>query len=172
MEIFSGILKEAIGLFLEMAPYLLFGYLFAGMLHVFMDTRFVSGQLGRGDLLSVIKASLFGIPLPLCSCSVIPTAMSLKKEGASKGAVLSFLISTPTTGVDSIFATYALMGWFFTVYRIAASFITGVFAGILSNVFQSEDRTAAQDMPGSCKVCSGGSSHEHTLKEKISSASL
>ncbi|NQT33116.1 MAG: permease, partial [Candidatus Omnitrophica bacterium] len=110
MNIVIGILAESYNLLKEMSPYLLFGYLFAGILHIFIDTRTVSKNLGKGNIMSVVKASLFGIPLPLCSCSVIPAAMSLKKEGASRGAVLSFLISTPTTGVDSIFATYSLLG--------------------------------------------------------------
>lgn len=169
IEIVIGIIKASIELFVEMAPYLIFGYFFAGILHIFFNTGFVSRQLGSRDLMSVIKASLFGIPLPLCSCSVIPSAMSLKKEGASKGSVLSFLISTPTTGVDSIFATYALLGWFFTLYRIIASFITGVFAGILSNIFNKEDMTERVVKEEHCKLCKKEYEHKHSLKEKISS---
>lgn len=167
MGIVIDILKEAYFLFERMAPYLLFGFLFAGVLHIFIRTDMVSRHLGERSFFSVVKASLFGIPLPLCSCSVIPTAMSLKKEGASKGAVLSFLISTPTTGVDSIFATYSLLGGIFTVYRIAAAFLTGVFAGTLANIFLREKVPAAGSTPEKCKLCDGEEEHVHGLWGRI-----
>ncbi|HPS20338.1 MAG TPA: SO_0444 family Cu/Zn efflux transporter [Candidatus Omnitrophota bacterium] len=134
-----GIAREACVLLNAMSPYLLFGFLFAGVLHVFIDTAFVARHLGHNNLGSVVKAALFGMPLPLCSCGVIPAAVSLKREGASKGAILSFLISTPITGIDSILATYSLLGWVFTIFRIIASLVTGIFAGILCNVFEKTD---------------------------------
>jgi len=161
-----GILKEAYFLFERMAPYLLFGFLFAGVLHIFFRTGMVSRHLGRRSFFSVVKASLFGIPLPLCSCSVIPTAMSLKKEGASKGAVLSFLISTPTTGVDSIFATYSLLGGIFTAYRILAAFLTGVLSGTLANILLKKE-DAAVDSSGKCKLCGDEEEHVHGLVIRI-----
>lgn len=89
----------------EMAPFLLLGFLLAGLMHAFIPGRFYSRYLSANRFRSVVNAALFGIPLPLCSCGVIPTAMSLRKEGASRGAVVSFLIATPQTGVDSIAAT-------------------------------------------------------------------
>ena len=95
----------------EMAPFLLLGFLLAGLMHAFIPGRFYSQYLSANRFRSVVNAAAFGIPLPLCSCGVIPTAMSLRKEGASRGAVVSFLIATPQTGVDSIAATYGLMGY-------------------------------------------------------------
>jgi len=83
---------------------------------------------------SNVKASLFGIPLPLCSCGVIPVAAYLRKEGAGKGATISFLSSTPTTGVDSILATYALLGPVYAIIRPIAAFFAGIFGGTLTNV--------------------------------------
>ncbi len=162
----SGIIKESYFLLKAMAPYLLFGFLFAGILHIFISTGTVSRHLGRSSLLSVVTASLFGIPLPLCSCSVIPAAMSLRREGASRGAVLSFLISTPTTGVDSIFATYSLLGGLFTVYRIIASFITGVLAGAAANIFIKEEPTPAREVP-KCKLCDEEKEHVHGTGHRI-----
>lgn len=162
------VLKESIWLFNEMAPYLIFGFLFAGILHIFISPGAVARHLGKNDFLSVVKASLFGIPLPLCSCGVLPAAASLRKEGASKGAVLSFLISTPTTGVDSILATYSLMGPVFAVYRIVASFFAGVFAGVLANIFLKHD--AGQEgtgEKGKCKLCDEEEGHVHSFFERI-----
>ena len=104
-----------------MAPYILFGLLFAGILHEFVPDTLVTKHLGKDNIFSVIKATLFGVPLPVCSCGVIPLATSIKKSGASKGATLSFLISTPITGVDSILATYGIFGWIFTIYRVITS---------------------------------------------------
>lgn len=173
MEIITGIIKESYHLFYKMAPYLVFGYLFAGVLHIFVRTETVSRHLGKSSVGSVVKASLFGIPLPLCSCSVIPAAMSLRKEGASRGAVLSFLISTPTTGVDSIFATYSLLGGLFTIYRVIASFVTGVLSGIVANLLIKEERKEETEAKEECHLCEGDSDehshegHNHSMFEKI-----
>lgn len=165
----AGILKESYLLLNKMSPYLLFGFFFAGVIHIFIDTRTVGRHLGGNDLSSVVKASIFGIPLPLCSCGVIPAAVSLKKDGASRGAVVSFLISTPTTGVDSILATYSLLGWFFTAYRVAASFVAGVFSGILANIFIKGTDPGAQQDPRKCRLCGEEGAHDHPVPNKISS---
>ena len=119
----------------EMSPYLLLGFLFAGILHVFVPNTMYSKYLSGHNFRSVLYASLFGIPLPLCSCGVIPTAMGLRKEGASKGATVAFLISTPETGVDSIAATYSLLGIPFAITRPIVAFFTSLLAGQLINSF-------------------------------------
>ncbi|MCW8821253.1 MAG: SO_0444 family Cu/Zn efflux transporter [Sulfurovum sp.] len=122
-----------------MAPYILFGLLFAGILHEFVPDTLVTKHLGKDTISSVMKATLFGVPLPVCSCGVIPLATSIKKSGASKGATLSFLISTPITGVDSILATYGVFGWIFTLYRAVTSMIIAMVAGILTNLFDKNE---------------------------------
>ena len=104
-----------------MSPYLLLGFLIAGILHVFVPKTFYAKYLSRDNNLSMLWAALLGVPLPLCSCGVIPTAVGLKNEGASKGAVASFLIATPQTGIDSILATFSLMGLGFAVVRTTAA---------------------------------------------------
>ncbi len=121
-----------------MSPYILFGLIFAGILHEIVPESIVTKHLGNENIISVLKSTLFGIPLPVCSCGVIPLASSIKKSGASKGATLSFLISTPITGVDSILATYGMFGWIFTIYRIFTSMIIATVAGILTNIFDKE----------------------------------
>ncbi|MBO7496294.1 MAG: permease [Salinivirgaceae bacterium] len=119
----------------QMSPYLLLGFLIAGVLHVFVPKRFYARYLSRDNRLSVVYAALLGVPLPLCSCGVIPTAIGLRNERASKGAVASFLIATPQTGIDSILATFSLMGLGFAVVRPVAALITGVCGGLLVNRF-------------------------------------
>ena len=123
---------------IAMAPYILFGLLFAGILHELVPDSIVTKHLGKNNITSVLKSTIFGIPLPVCSCGVIPLATSIKKSGASKGATLSFLISTPITGVDSILATYGIFGWIFTLYRAVTSMIIAMIAGILTNIFDKE----------------------------------
>ncbi|MBU0571178.1 MAG: SO_0444 family Cu/Zn efflux transporter [Candidatus Omnitrophica bacterium] len=167
MNSILGVLREAYLLLNQMSPYLLFGFLFAGILHIIIKSDMVSRHLGRNTTLSVIKASLFGIPLPLCSCSVVPAAMSLRKEGASQGAVLSFFIATPTTGVDSILATYSLLGGLFTIYRIIASFLTGVIAGLISNLLKKGQPSSIKNEPDRCKHCGSGEEHVHSVLDKI-----
>ncbi|MGD2278479.1 MAG: SO_0444 family Cu/Zn efflux transporter [Candidatus Omnitrophota bacterium] len=169
MNMIVGIFHEAIFLLEKMAPYLLFGYLFAGLIHIFIDQEMVGRHLGKSNIFSVVKAAILGIPLPLCSCGVIPAAMSLRREGASRGAVLSFLISTPTTGVDSIFATYSLMGWLFTIYRIIASFVTGVLSGIAANFLIKEPLSPHEDK-AKCRLCHEEHEHEHPRSHKIRGA--
>ncbi|MCK4406416.1 MAG: SO_0444 family Cu/Zn efflux transporter [Bacteroidales bacterium] len=134
MLLISDIFKELIILTNEMSPYLLLGFLFAGILHVFIRKEKITKYLGKKNLKSVIYASLFGIPLPLCSCGVIPTGISFHKDGASKGASISFLISTPQTGIDSIMVTYSLLGLPFTIIRPVVALITGVFGGLITNI--------------------------------------
>lgn len=121
-----------------MALYIIFGLIFAGILHELVPESLVTKHLGRENISSVIKATVFGIPLPVCSCGVIPLASSIKKGGASKGATLSFLISTPITGIDSILATFGMFGWVFTLYRVVSSMIIAMIAGILTNIFDKD----------------------------------
>lgn len=131
-------MQQLIQLINEMSPYLLLGFLVAGIMHAFVPGRFYTRYLSGRNFASVIYAAMFGIPLPLCSCGVIPTAMSLRREGASRGAVVSFLIATPQTGVDSILATYSLMGLPFALVRPIAALVTAVLGGTLVNLGDDE----------------------------------
>ncbi len=115
---------------LESAPFMLFGFLVAGLLKSFVKTDFVTRNLGSGKTTDVIKASILGIPIPLCSCGVIPAAAQLRQQGASKGATASFLISTPETGVDSVAVTWALLDPVMTVLRPFAAFVSATVAGL------------------------------------------
>lgn len=119
----------------EMAPWLLFGFLMAGVMHQLIPRSLVTRHLQKRGMASTLKASLLGVPLPLCSCSVIPVAAHLRRQGAGKGASVSFLASTPSTGVDSIFATWALLGPVFAVIRPLYSLISGWLAGLLTDRF-------------------------------------
>ncbi len=139
----------------EMAPYLLLGFFIAGVLHVFVPQNFYRRYLSADNKLAVLWAALLGVPLPLCSCGVIPTAIGLRKEKASKGAVASFLIATPQTGIDSILATFSLMGLGFAIIRPVAALITGVCGGLLVNRLVPEDDAMA-DATSACQVEHGG----------------
>ncbi|MBC8311980.1 MAG: permease [Candidatus Marinimicrobia bacterium] len=114
----------------EMSPYLLLGFLIAGILSVVISPAAVERNLGGNGLFPIVKASLFGIPLPLCSCGVIPVATSLYKHGANRSATTSFLISTPQTGVDSILVTYSLLGPIFAIFRPIAALFAGIVGGL------------------------------------------
>lgn len=150
-------MNEIWNLINEMSPYLLLGFGFAGILHAFVPARIYRRYLGKADFRSVLWAALIGVPLPLCSCGVIPTAMSLRKEGASRGATTSFLISTPQTGLDSILATAALLGIPFAVMRPVAALVTGLLGGLLVNAFTRRDPDD--------NVCSGQCATEQTVRK-------
>jgi len=120
---------EFLATLMAMAPYLLFGFVAAGIISVLVAPEQVRRHLGGHGLWPVIKAALFGVPLPLCSCSVIPVTVSLLKHGASRGAATAFLLSTPETGVDSIVVTYGMLGPVFGIVRPLAALIAGVLGG-------------------------------------------
>ena len=124
----THLLYSFLGIMNEMSPYILLGFFIAGLLHVFVKPSAMSRHLAGKGWKPVVKAALFGIPLPLCSCGVLPTAVSLRRQGASKGATSSFLIATPQTGVDSIAATYSLLGLPFAILRPVAALV-GAFIG-------------------------------------------
>jgi len=130
---------ETWNILLEMSPYLLIGFLLAGFLSVIIKQEVIERWLGKRTLGSVIKASLLGVPLPLCSCGVIPVTSSLYQRGASKGATTSFLTSTPQTGIDSILATAGLMGPVFSFFRVVVALVSGIIAGVLVDFFEKEN---------------------------------
>ncbi len=130
--------------FMESALYMLFGFFIAGLLYVFLKPEKVARYFGGRGVRPVVMAALAGIPIPLCSCGVIPAAAGLKKQGASRSATLSFLISTPETGMDSIPITYALIDPLMTVFRPVAAFFTAVVAGLSESLLGRGD---AEDVP-------------------------
>jgi len=166
VENIIGLLKEIWFLLNAMSPYLLFGFLIAGILHVFIAKEKIYSHFSKNNFSSILKAALFGIPLPLCSCGVIPVAAHLRNEGAGKSATLTFLVSTPTTGFDSILATYSLLGPVFTIIRPIAAFFGGLLAGTINNVVDKEKEKQIKKI-FSCSVCDIETPHGHTLFEKI-----
>jgi len=133
-----NIVMEFWNVLAEMAPYLLFGFFVAGTLSVFISPKTIENHFGGKGILPIIKAALFGIPLPLCSCGVIPVAASLGKHGASRSAVVTFLLATPQTGVDSILVTFSLLGPVLAVLRPIGALMSSVLGGILVMIFDSK----------------------------------
>lgn len=118
---------------LEMAPFLMLGMFVSGIISIFVDSRFILKHIGSNNFSSILKSTVMGIPIPLCSCGVIPVAATLREAGASKGSTVSFLVSTPQTGIDSIFLTYGMLGPIFAIFRPLAAFISGLFSGMVIN---------------------------------------
>ena len=176
MTFITNVFGEAWHLLLESSIYVLFGLLVSGLLRVFLNPESVARQLGRGKFSSVFKAAFLGIPLPLCSCGVLPAAVSLRKQGANTGATTAFLISTPESGVDSLAITYALLDPVMTVARPVAAFATATAAGIAENAFNdSEDENGiAADLTCPVDACCDGVNcppeehkQHHTFKQKV-----
>ena len=129
VEIILSICIHTWNLTLKMAPYLLFGFLGAGILSQFISRSFIQKHLGQHASHSELKAALFGVPMPICSCGVLPLAAGLRRQGASASSTASFLASTPQTGIDSLLVTYALLGWVFALFRAIVAFISGILCG-------------------------------------------
>jgi len=144
----TSFLHEFYGLISEMAPYLLLGFLFAGILKAFIPAEGIVRFMGGNNLRSVTNAALLGVPLPLCSCGVLPTAISFFRNGASKASTTSFLISTPQTGVDSILATYAMLGLPFAVIRPFVALVTGIAGGTISSLVDKRQNGIPVDRSG------------------------
>lgn len=156
MELAIEIIQAIWQMFLDMSPYLLLGFAFAGILHVLIPKSIISKQIGKKSIWSTIKATILGVPLPLCSCGVIPTGVSFHHNGASKGATNAFLISTPQTGVDSILITSSLMNWPWAIARPIIALITGIFGGMLTDKMDLSDDKL--EIVEDCSDC--------TIKEK------
>ncbi len=147
IHIIVAVFTAAWELLLESAIYILFGLIISGLLKVYLPADLIARHLGRGRFKSVFKAALLGIPIPLCSCGVLPTAMSLRKQGAGKGATTAFLISTPESGVDSIAVSYALLGPVMAVARPVSAFVTAAVAGIAENLLhKKEPQTSSREL--------------------------
>ena len=154
----TGLLNAIYVMYLEIAPYLFIGLTFAGLMHILLKGDFIYKHLGKKNFWSILKASLFGVPLPLCSCGVIPTAMHLRRKGASKGATISFLTSTPQTGIDSIIPTIGMLGWFMGIFRPLTALIMGVIAGLATNNIKEEEKLdkIEECASGCCVKCECG----------------
>lgn len=144
MSFFVDAWQAVWGMTEAMAPYLLFGFLVAGVLSVSVPPDLVERHLGGRGWRSTLVAALCGVPLPLCSCGVLPVAVSLRRRGASKGAATAFLVSTPQTGVDSVMVTLAMMGPVLAVFRPFAALVSGVLGGVLVDRFAGDDGSARE----------------------------
>jgi len=169
LETALGIIGECWEILVESAPYVLFGFFAAGLLKALIPEEVVVRHLGENSFKSVFKASLFGIPLPLCSCGVIPAAIGLRKQGASKGASAAFLVSVPETGVDSIAITWALLDPIMTLVRPLSAFLTATVTGLLINLLPEETAKAAAPNTGDCGCSSscGGDQSEQPAKPPL-----
>ena len=135
-----------------MAPYLLIGFALAGLLHAWLSADAVTRLLGRPGPSQVLRAVILGIPLPVCSCGVIPVGATLKQKGASNGATAGFVLTTPQTGIDSLLATYGLMGLPAALLRLVVSLVAGTAAGLVGDRFKNEPLSAESE---SCDACCG-----------------
>lgn len=138
MDYIKSYFSELLELTNEMSPYLLLGFLFAGILSVYLKQQRISKFMGGKNFGSVFNSTMLGIPLPLCSCGVIPTGVSLYKNSASKSSTVSFLISTPQTGIDSILVTYSMLGWPFAILRPIVALVTGLMGGLFNIPFDKD----------------------------------
>ena len=127
----SEFIRETWWLTAEMAPYLLLGFTIAGLLRIFFTEQWVRRHLGQKGIKQLFKAVVIGIPLPLCSCGVIPVAAGIRRQGGQRGAVAAFTAATPQTGVDAIAATVGMLGWVFTLFRVGIAFVNGLVAGFV-----------------------------------------
>lgn len=169
MSLIAPIMLSSWQFLQESSIFILFGFLMAGILKAFISDEFVGKHLGRNSFITVVKASLLGIPLPLCSCGVIPAAAGLKKQGASKGATAAFLISTPETGVDSIAITYALLDPVMTILRPVAAFFTATFAGALVNLTDKPEKEEIKKDFETCAAdCYSRTSETASIWQKLS----
>ncbi|WP_414830992.1 SO_0444 family Cu/Zn efflux transporter [Alteromonas sp. H39] len=159
------LIENFLSLFMESAPWLLLGLLVAGVMHELVPVSLLQKHMGSNSIAAVSKAAVIGAPLPLCSCGVIPAAIGLRRSGASKPATVSFLVSTPETGVDSVSVSYALLGPVFAIVRPVAAVISAIYAGLMVRWFGDKDITPSAtpavvpgDMSASSSCCASQSS--------------
>ncbi|MEE2755765.1 MAG: permease, partial [Myxococcota bacterium] len=144
METLNAFAIEAGRVYLELAPWLLLGAIVAGFLHVALPIGFVRRKLV--GFKGVLTAVMVGLPLPLCSCGVIPAGLGLKKDGASDGATVAFMVSTPQTGVDSVVVSAAFLGLPFAIFKVFSAALMGLLAGVLAE-FQPNTQPPVTEVP-------------------------
>lgn len=149
--------ENFLALFMESAPWLLLGLAVAGVMHELVPVSFLERHMGSDSLSSISKAAVIGAPLPLCSCGVIPAALGLRRSGASKPSTISFLVSTPETGVDSVSVSYALLGPLFAIIRPIAAVMSAIYAGLMVKLFDKSDVTKVPAVTST--------SHSHTAAD-------
>lgn len=154
----------------ESAPWLLIGYLLAGIINELIPSRWVQKQLSGRNPITVIKGALIGAPLPLCSCGVIPAAVAIRKAGASKGASASFLVATPETGVDSVAFSYAVLGPVYAIARPIAAIGSAIVTGLLVNVVDKQDGPSLEEPKSCCASGCADKKQEKSLSQKIRAA--
>lgn len=137
---------------LEASPWLLLGLVVASVIKVCIPATWMARILGGKGIWPVVKAAIIGTPLPLCSCSVIPAAVALRRSGASKASTVSFLVSTPENGADSIALTYALLGPFMTIARPVAAIGSALVAGVLTLITDRDAAGRPADAPATLTV--------------------
>jgi uncharacterized membrane protein YraQ (UPF0718 family)/copper chaperone CopZ len=167
LEKFDAFLPELLKVYLELAPYLFIGLAFVGILHLLIKDDWIGKQLGNNKFSAVLKAALIGVPMPLCSCGVIPTALHINKKGASKGATVSFLISTPQTGIDSITPTIGMLGPVFGIFRPLWAFLSGIVGGLATNLFVNNSNETFEDKEIKSCCSSGSCSTEIPQKKTV-----
>jgi hypothetical protein len=160
MTTIKNIIFEIWHVYLDVSVFMLFGFLVAALLYVFFKADRIKKYLGQGRVTPVLRAALFGIPIPLCSCGVIPVVSGLKKQGANDGAALAFMIATPESGVDSIAVSWAMLDPVMTVMRPVAGFITAISTGITANIFGRRDHNKHPHAPD--PVFAQAHQHEHS----------
>ena len=163
MNIIVNILNEIRLVAGQMSPYLLFGFLAAGILHILVSPTWMRRHLGGRGVMPVVKSVLLGVPLPLCSCGVIAVTASMRRQGAGRGAATGFLLATPQTGVDSIAATWGMMGPALGLFRPVMALITGVIGGTIASFLDKEDATE----PNMGKTCTDGCDDEHSPRTVV-----
>lgn len=165
-----GSLSATWQVMLDASIFILFGFVIAALIRAFISSDTIIKYMGGRNVRSVLLSALFGVPLPLCSCGVVPTAVALRKQGASKPATLSFLITTPESSIDSIAITYALIDIVMTVFRPIAAFITGFIAGVAEIIFGSKEEKPAPEAEH-CAHCEehGAEPHAHSISERLKS---
>jgi HflK protein len=159
------VLRETWEILEDASVFLLFGFLLAGLLAVLVPGGLLTRLIGTGKVKSVLWGSVLGAPLPLCSCGVLPTALGLRKEGATPGATVAFLVATPETGVDSISLTYALTDPLMTVFRPVAGVATAIVAGLATNVFGAPRSRTREPHPTPDTIACGDSDRYHASED-------
>lgn len=160
MEVFERLWHFLI----EAAPWLLIGFLFAGLLKAFVPSNLIFRLVGKGSIKSILIATLVGIPLPLCSCGVIPTGVALYEQGASRAATIAFLIATPATTVTAILLTLGMLGWKFTMAYIIIAFVVAIISGLLALVFLKDTARQGPSDRSACGCEANDSSSTHDCK--------
>jgi uncharacterized membrane protein YraQ (UPF0718 family) len=127
---------------IQSAPALILAYIASGLIHAFLPGASINWLSKGRPSTQAFRGVVFGLPLPMCSCGVIPVYRTLVLKGVPATAAMAFFVATPELGLDAIFLSIPLLGAKMTVARVVCAVTVALLVGWFVGRMAARSRTA------------------------------